>query len=114
VRLISCVGQLQSPCLSASLCELSPERFGVDVVRENPLAVDLDHRQPLAVARLELWVAGDVDLLQLEAFLAAQLGQLHPGAFAEVAVGGVVEGDPGYGYKPRVVVASATRWTASP
>jgi hypothetical protein len=31
-----------------------------------------------------------------------------------VAVAGVVEGDPGYGYRPRVVVASATRCTASP
>jgi hypothetical protein len=33
---------------------------------------------------------------------------------AEAAVGRVVDGDTGYGYKPRVVVASATRWTARP
>ena len=84
------------------------------VVREDPLAVDLDHGQPLAVAGLELGIAGDVDLLELEVLLAAQLGQLRSRALAEMAVGGVVEGDPDYGYRPRVVVASATRWTASP
>ena len=32
------------------------------MVDEGPLAVDLDHRQPLAVAGLEIRVAGDVDL----------------------------------------------------
>jgi hypothetical protein len=32
------------------------------VVDEGPLAVDLDHRQPLPVARLEIGIAGDVDL----------------------------------------------------
>ena len=67
------------------------------VVREDPLAVDLDHRQPLAVARLQLRLTGDVDLLELEALLAAQLGQLRPRALAEMAVGSVVEGDPDYG-----------------
>ena len=36
-------------------------RLLVEVVDERPLAVDLDHRQPLAVARLETRVAGDVD-----------------------------------------------------
>ncbi len=97
MRLTSCVRQLQSPCSSPSLCEPSAERFGVHVVREDPLAVDLDHGQPLAVARLELRLAGDVDLLQLEALFAAQLGQLRPRALAEMAVGGVVEGDPDYG-----------------
>jgi hypothetical protein len=86
----------------------------VHVVGEGPLAVDLDHGQPLAVARLEVRFTGDVDLLELEGLLAAQLGQLRSRALAEMAVGGVVEGDPDYGYRPRVVVASATRWTASP
>ena len=97
MRLVSCVRQLQSPCLSPSLCEPAPERFGVHVVREDPLAVDLDDGQPLAVARLELGIAGDVDLLELEVLLAAQLGQLRSRALAEMAVGGVVEGDPDYG-----------------
>jgi hypothetical protein len=69
----------------------------VHVVGEDPLAVDLDHWQPLAVARLELGVAGDVDHLELEVLVAAHLGQLSSRALAEVAVGGVVEGDPDYG-----------------
>ena len=67
------------------------------VVGEDPLAVDLDHGQPLAVARLEFGVAGDVDLLELEVLVAAHLGQLSSRALAEMAVGGVVEGDPDYG-----------------
>ena len=97
MQLASCVGQLQSACSSPSLCELPTERFGVHVVREDPLAVDLDHGQPLAVARLQLRLPGDVDLLELEALLAAQLGQLRPRTLAEMAVGSVVEGDPDYG-----------------
>ena len=71
---ISCVGQLQSPCSSPSLCELPTERVGVHVVREDALAVDLDDGQPLAVTRLERGLAGDVDLLELEGLLAAELG----------------------------------------
>ena len=67
------------------------------VVREDPLAVDLDHGQPLAVARLELRIAGDVDFLELEGLLPAQLGELRSRALAEMAVGSVVEGDPDYG-----------------
>ena len=77
MRLISCARQLQSPCSSPSLCEPAPERF--------------------AVARLEFGVAGDVDLLELEVLVAAHLGQLSSRALAEMAVGGVVEGDPDYG-----------------
>ncbi len=94
---ISCVGQLQSPCSSPSLCEPPTEGFGVHVVREDPLAIDLDHGQPLAVARLELRLAGDVDLVELEGLLGAQLDQLRSRALAEMAVGSVVEGDPDYG-----------------
>jgi hypothetical protein len=97
VRLTSCVGQLQSPCSPPSLCEPPTERIGVHVVREDPLAVDLDHGQPLAVARLELRLAGDVDLLELERLLAAQLGQLRSRTLTQMAVGSVVEGDPDYG-----------------
>ena len=97
MQLISCVGQLQSPCSSPSLCEPPAERFGVHVVGEDALAVDLDHGQPLAIARFELGLAGDVDLVELEVLFDAQLGQLRSRALAEMAVGGVVEGDPGYG-----------------
>jgi hypothetical protein len=78
-------------------------------------AVDLDHRQELPVALLELVVAGDVYLAELELDVAPQRVENRPRALAEVAAGRVVEDDFGdYGYRPRVVVASATRWTASP
>jgi hypothetical protein len=56
------------------LCEPPAERFGVHVVREDPFAVDLDDGQPFAVAGLELRVAGDVDLLELELLFGSQLG----------------------------------------
>ena len=79
------------------MCELAAKRTGMDVVREGALAVDLDDGQPLAVALLQLGHAGDVDLLELEILLRAQLGQYGPRTLAQVAVGRVVEGDPGYG-----------------
>jgi hypothetical protein len=50
--------------------ELAPEGRLVDVVDEGALAVDLDHRQPLAVARFQLGVVRDVDLRIGEAELA--------------------------------------------
>jgi hypothetical protein len=91
------------------------ERGAVEVVDERPLPVDLDDRQPFAVLLLELWVATDVDLAQVELVLAPELCERAPGALAEVAVIGVENGDAsGYGYSPRVVVASATRCTARP
>ena len=97
MRLNSCVRQSQSPCSSASLCEPPTERFGVHVVREDTLAVDLDHGQRLAITPFELRIAGDVDLFQLEALLDTQCGQLCAGPLAEVAVRRVVERDPDYG-----------------
>jgi hypothetical protein len=98
------------------LCgELAAEGPRLDVVRAGPHAVDLDHRDQLAVTRLELGVATDVDLLQVERELVAKLLERCPCTLAEVAALGVVEDDLGrYGYRPRVVVASATRWTARP
>jgi hypothetical protein len=98
------------------LCELSAECFGLDEVRERPQAVDLDHRQQLSVVLLKLGIAGDVHLLKLEGVLGADGLEHAPRRLAEVAPGGVVEDDSGYGYgyRPRVIVASETRWTASP
>jgi hypothetical protein len=55
------------PSLTA---ELPAERFGLEVVGEGELAVDLDRRDELAIARLELRIAGDVDLDELELELA--------------------------------------------
>jgi hypothetical protein len=52
------------------LCEAFTQRVRVHEVREGPLPVDLHNGQPLAVARLELGIAGDVDLLEGESLLS--------------------------------------------
>ena len=96
------------------MCDLSAERLGLDEVRERTLAVDLHNRDPLAVVAFELRVAGDVDLLQLEAELVPRGVDDPLRRRAEMAVFGVIEDDAGYGYRPRVMVASETRWTARP
>jgi hypothetical protein len=66
-------------------------------VREGTLAVDLDDRQPLSVASLQLRVAGDVDLLELERLLGTHRSEHALRSRAEVAPGRVVEDDAGYG-----------------
>jgi hypothetical protein len=68
----------------------------------------------LAVAALEIGVSGDVEELEIERELGLHLAHDLERALAEPAVRRVVERDPRYGYRPRVVVASATRWTARP
>ena len=73
--------------------QLAPQGRLVDVVDEGALAVDLDHRQPLAVARLQLGSSGDVDLRVRETELALQRRDLRSGALAEGAALRVVEGD---------------------
>ncbi len=67
----------------------------MDVVGEDPLAVDLDDRQPLPVPGLELRIARDVDLLEREAELGAELLELLARPVAEVAALRVVERDYG-------------------
>ena len=67
------------------------------VVRETPPPVDLDDRDPLAVCRLELRIAVDRDLTQLEAELGLHLRDDAPGRLAEVAAGRGEEDDLGYG-----------------
>jgi hypothetical protein len=89
--------ELQSPVCGPSLCELSPQRIGLDEVREGALAVDLDDGQPLAVARLQLGVAADVDLLELELELLSRRLDDTPRRGAEMAALGVVEDDARYG-----------------
>jgi hypothetical protein len=74
-----------------------PERLRVDVVDEQPLPVELDHGEPLAIVRLELGIAVDRDLLELEAELVAQLGELCARPLAERAARRVVERDSRYG-----------------
>src|SRR5436190_20280290 len=109
----------QSSSSSATLCaQATPERAGIHEVDERPLAVDLEHRDPLPIARFELGVAVDRHRLQRNAELLADLPRHAQRALAEMASGGVVDGDGGrrglYGYSPRVTAASATRCTASP
>jgi hypothetical protein len=89
--------------------ELAAKCGLVEVVDERAFPVDLDHRQPLAVARLELGIPTDVDLVELEAELVAEMPELPLCPFAQVAARSVIEDDASYGYSPRVIVASATR-----
>ena len=91
------------------MCDLPAERLGLHEVCERPLAVDLNHRQPLAVAGLELRVTADVDLFELEPQLVPRRVDDPARGSAKVAPLGVEEGDAGYGYRPRVIVASETR-----
>jgi hypothetical protein len=69
------------------LCGPKPpdQRIGMDVVGEDALAVDLDDREPLAIRRLQLRVAADVDLLQLERMLRTNGSEHLAGPLAEVA-----------------------------
>jgi hypothetical protein len=69
----------------------------VYVVDEAPPAVDLDDRDPLAVRGLELGVAVDRDLPQLEAELVPCRGDDTPRRRAEVAARRGEEDDLGYG-----------------
>ena len=94
--------------------ESSSQRLGIHEVRERPLPVDLHDGQVLSIARLELWLATDVDELELEHELILDGAHDLERPHAEVTVGCVIEADARYGYRPLVVVASATRWTASP
>src|SRR5581483_5035565 len=74
-----------TPSGAGTLCvQFAEERGRVDVVDEGPLAVDLDHRQPLAVALLELADPADVHLLELELVLAPQLCERRARPLAEV------------------------------
>jgi hypothetical protein len=108
--------ELRTRVPRVTLCgEAAAEALRLDVVDERTDAVDLDHREKRAVARLELLVAGDVDLAQVELELGTELDQLRPRPLAQVTALRVEEDDlRRYGYRPRVMVASATRSTASP
>jgi hypothetical protein len=97
--------------------ECPPEGPWKDVVGRDLHPVELDHGNTLAVTLLELGDTVDLDLLQLEAELVRKGKELRPRVLAEVAADGVVQRDRrrgGYGYSPRMIVASATRSTASP
>jgi len=67
------------------------------LVDESPAALDLHHGDPLPVCSLELGVAVDRDLPQLEAELVPRSGDDTPGRSAEVAARRGEEDDFGYG-----------------
>jgi hypothetical protein len=73
------------------------QRALVHEIRERELTVDLDGRQELAVATLELGLAADVDEVELEPELGVQRADDLERPRAEAAVGSVVDGDAGYG-----------------
>jgi hypothetical protein len=79
------------------LCNRLAQRVGVHVVDETAAAVDLHHRDPLAVRGLELGVAVDRDLAQLEAELVARSRDDAPGRRAEMAARRGEDNDVGYG-----------------
>jgi hypothetical protein len=79
------------------LCNRTAERVRVHVIDEPPAAVDLDDRDPLAVRRLELGVAVDRHLPQLEAELVARSGEDPAGGLAEVAARCGEKDDLSYG-----------------
>src|SRR6266699_6614682 len=95
-RSVRRLGMSQTRRFGRRLCsrELAPERLGLDVVGADALAVDLDDGDQLAVARLQLGVALDRDLDQLEPQLVTKLGELCLRPPAEVAALGLVEDDP--------------------
>jgi hypothetical protein len=63
----------------------------------------------LSILGLERWVAADVDELEVESELVLDSANDLERTGAEAAVGGVIQRDLNYGYRPLVVVASATR-----
>jgi hypothetical protein len=65
----------------------------VHVVGERLPAVDLDHRQPFAIAGLELRVATDVDLAKVELDLLLHREQDIARALAQMAALSVIQND---------------------
>ena len=79
------------------MCNRSPQRIRLDVIRETAPAVDLDDRQPLAVFSLEGRIAPDVDLGQSEAELGVKRAHLFERALTQVAAFSVINGYCDYG-----------------
>ena len=67
--------------------EFATQTLRLHVVDERALAVDLDDREPFAVARFELRVVGDVDLFVRDAFRIQDAAR----ALAEMAAARGVE-----------------------
>jgi hypothetical protein len=79
------------------LCNRTAKPIGVHVIDETAPSVDLDDRDPLAVGRLELGIAVDDDLAQLEAELFLRGADDASRSGAEMAARRGVEDDLRYG-----------------
>ena len=73
------------------MCELAPQRIGRNEVDERPLAVDLDDRNQLSIARLQLGIPVDRHLLELELELVAGSQDGLASALAEMTPSRPVE-----------------------
>jgi hypothetical protein len=73
-----------------TLCDTPAQGGRVDEVDEGALAADLDDGQPLPVARLQVGIAVDLDLLEGAPELRLER---RPRALAEVAAAAAVEDD---------------------
>jgi hypothetical protein len=71
----------------------APKGIWIHVIDESALAVDLHDRKPPAILRLEPRVPTDVDFIEFEVDLIADLFENGAGPFAEVAALGVIEDD---------------------
>ena len=69
------------------------KRISFHVVDKSALAVDLYDRKPLPILRLEARIPADVDLVELEVSLFADLFEDRARAFAEVAALRVIQDD---------------------
>ena len=79
------------------MCEPAPHCIRWHEVDKGPLAVDLDDREQLAVPSLELGVAVDQDLLELEAEVVPERRNGLTRTLTEVTPLRAVEPDEGYG-----------------
>ena len=79
-----------APSFGEPSAQSPPQRGRLDEIGEGPLAVDLDHRNRLAVRRLESRVAADVDGLEV---VAANLAHDLERPLAERAALRVVQAD---------------------
>jgi hypothetical protein len=71
----------------------APKGIWIHVIDESALAVDLHDREPLAILRLEPGIPADVNFIEFEVDLLADLFENRARAFAEVAALRVIEDD---------------------
>ena len=75
------------------MCELPPQRIGRHEVDESLLPVDLDDGDQFPIARFQLLVSVDGNLLELESELIPELGDSRARPLAQVAIDRVVQAD---------------------